>query len=63
MVGQGVLRECRVHVPTQPKRRQSVQPMHGVVSKTPLYRVIYRFTGPLPERILETTDINKAAKA
>ncbi|HEY4017418.1 MAG TPA: hypothetical protein VGM75_01950 [Pseudonocardiaceae bacterium] len=40
-----------------------MQPMHGVVSKTPLYRVIYRFTGPLPERILETTDINKAAKA
>jgi uncharacterized protein YbjT (DUF2867 family) len=69
-----------------------VQPMHGVVSKTPLYRVIYRFSGPLlsilrrlfprlvttsedlgkamvdvavngwPEHILETTDINKAAR-
>ena len=70
-----------------------IQPLHGVVSKTPMYRTIYRFTGPLlsvlrrafprlvissedlglamvnvaangwPRHILETTDINAAAKA
>ena len=69
-----------------------IQPLHGIVSKTPMYRAIYRFTGPIlpilrrafprlittteslgramvnvavdgwPKHILETPDINAAAR-
>ncbi|HEX4221389.1 MAG TPA: epimerase [Pseudonocardiaceae bacterium] len=45
-----------------------VQPMHGVVSKTPLYRTVYRFTGPLlsglrrlfPRLVTSSEDLGRA---
>ncbi|SEP47712.1 epimerase [Amycolatopsis saalfeldensis] len=49
-------------------RPGAVQPMHGITSKTPLYRVIYRFTGPLfavlrrvaPATVTTTEELGRA---
>ncbi|HEX3781619.1 MAG TPA: epimerase [Pseudonocardiaceae bacterium] len=45
-----------------------IQPLHGIVSKTPLYRAVYRLTGPLlpllsrafPKIVTTTEDLGKA---